>query len=111
MKTLLLLSSLFVANAASARGINYVSHSLGLPAVKALKLAFPVCKKPNVASRAIEGLTNFTITQACKKSASTPDDSVNDSVVITITGTSAPWGELGDIEVKVGTFCAGNCEL
>ncbi len=43
MKTLLLLSALLVSQTSFAREIDYVDYSLNLPAVKALKTAFPVC--------------------------------------------------------------------
>ena len=111
MKALFLLVALAMPLSASAQPIDYVEFSLNLAAVKALKTVYPECAKPKVAGKVVEGITQFTIEQSCKKSAETADDAPNDSVVITITGSSAPWGEIEGVVVKVGSFCAGNCEI
>lgn len=111
MKTLLVLAALLLPFAAQAREMDYVDFALNLDAVKALKTAFPVCEEPVVSTENEEGLTRFTIVQACKKDEATEKGTPNKSVNITITGVSASWGEIGDVEVKVSSFCAGNCEV
>lgn len=114
MRTLpltLALCAAFLPAASFAEHMDYVGFCLNLPAVKALKTAFPVCEAPAVSTETEEGLTLFTITQACKTSDTVRDGTPNESVTITITGSSAPWGEIGGVEVKVSEFCAGNCEV
>lgn len=111
MKAIFLLVALAMPLFASAEPMDYVEFSLNLAAVKALKTVYPECAKPKVSSKVVEGITHFTIQQSCKVSTETADDAPNDSVVLTITGHSAPWGEIDGVVVKVGAFCAGNCEI
>lgn len=111
MKTLLVLSLALLPAVALAEHMDYVDFSLNLPAVKALKTAYPVCEAPVVRTEVEEGITQFTITQDCKVSDAARKGMPNESVTITITGTSAPWGEIGGVEVKISEFCAGNCEV
>lgn len=111
MKSLALALTLLTATAAHASEMDYVAFALNLDAVKALKTVFPVCENPVVKAKQVQGLTHFTITQACKTGEEVETGTPNKSVDLIITGTSAPWGEIGDVEVKVSSFCAGNCEI
>lgn len=112
MKTLLLaLLALTTNYSAQAAEMDYVAYSLNHDATKALRRVYPFCGRPIVTATQEEGLTKFEVVQKCKTSKSVGDDTANKSVTIGISGVSAPWGELDNVEVKVGPFCAGNCEV